>query len=100
MSIIDQLEQTVTPAILGEHNRSDSVAYISLLEQFYAILATRLAVPQVYSQLLRNDQVMANDSIAERPLFEQLWQDQVLQKRLSKSCQPRIILMSRSLLNC
>ncbi|MBZ1392854.1 hypothetical protein [Psychrobacter pacificensis] len=82
MSIIDQLEQTVTPAILGEHNRSDSVAYISLLEQFYAILATRLAVPQVYSQLLRNDQVMANDSIAERPLFEQLWQDQVLQKTI------------------
>lgn len=82
MSIIDQLEQTVTPAILGEHNRSDSVAYISLLEQFYAILATRLAVPQVYSQLLRNDQVMANDSIAERPLFEQLWQDQILQKTI------------------
>lgn len=82
MSIIDQLEQTVTPAILGEHNRSDSVSYISLLEQFYAILATRLAVPQVYSQLLRNDQVMANDSIAERPLFEQLWQDQILQKTI------------------
>ncbi len=82
MSIIDQLEQTVTPAILGEHNRSDSVAYISLLEQFYAILATRLAVPQIYSQLLRNDQVMANDSIAERPLFEQLWQDQILQKTI------------------
>lgn len=82
MSIIDQLEQTVTPAILGERDSSDSVAYISLLEQFYAILATRLAVPQVYSQLLRNDQVMASDGIAERPLFEQLWQDKRLQKTI------------------
>ena len=82
MSIIDQLEQTVTPAILGEQGRDDSVAYISLLEQFYAILATRLAVPQVYSQLIRQDPVMANESVAERPLFEQLWQDQILQKTM------------------
>ena len=82
MSIIEQLEQSVTPAILGEQGRGDSVAYISLLEQFYAILATRLAVPQVYSQLIRQDPVMANESVAERPLFEQLWQDQMLQKTM------------------
>mgnify|MGYP006090782893 CR=1 FL=1 len=82
MSIIDQLEQTVTPAVLGERNSSESVAYISLLEQFYAILAARLAVPQVYSQLLRNDQVIANDNIPEMPLFKQLWHSEVLQNTI------------------
>ena len=82
MSIIDQLEQSVTPAILGEQGHGESVAHISLLEQFYAILATRLALPQVYSQLLRDDMMTANESITERPLFEQLWQDQIVQKTI------------------
>lgn len=81
MSIVEQLEQTVTPALLGDHDNqvsSDSqgsVAYISLLEQFYAILAARLALPQIYSQLIRVDQVTAADMVTERPLFEQLWHD-------------------------
>ena len=82
MSIIDELEQTVTSAVLGERNSSDSVAYISLLEQFYAVLAARLAVPQVYSQLLRNDQVIANDNIPEMPLFKQLWHSEMLQNTI------------------
>jgi hypothetical protein len=80
MNIIDQLEQTVTPAVMGNDD-SNNVAYVNLLEQFYAILAARLAVPQVYSQLLRTDQVITsinNDS----PLFEQIWQDKSLQKTI------------------
>lgn len=70
MSIIEQLEQSVTPAVLGNNS---SVAHVSLLEQFYAILAARLAVPEVYSQLLRSDQVIVADSVIENPLFEQFW---------------------------
>lgn len=83
MSIIDQLEQTVTPAVLGDLANEAShgnVAYVSLLEQFYAILAARLALPEVYSQLLRTDQVAAAEVMVERPLFEQLWQDQAMQQ--------------------
>ena len=71
MSIIEKLEQSVTPAVLGNNS---SVAHISLLEQFYAILAARLASPDVYSQLLQSDQVIIADSVTESPLFEQLWQ--------------------------
>ncbi|SLJ83573.1 hypothetical protein [Psychrobacter sp. DAB_AL43B] len=71
MSIIDQLEQTVTPAVLGDKS---SVSHVSLLEQFYAILVARLALPQVYSQLLRDDQIITADNAAQTPLFEQLWQ--------------------------
>lgn len=79
MSIIDQLEKTVTPAVIGERNSHDSVAYISLLEQFYAILASRLALPQVYSQFIRAEQGMV-DRVTESPLFEQLWQDKSVQQ--------------------
>ncbi|WP_201604772.1 hypothetical protein [Psychrobacter immobilis] len=79
MSIIDQLEKTVTPAVIGERNSHDSVAYISLLEQFYAILASRLALPQVYSQFIRAEQVMV-DRATESSLFEQLWQDKSVQQ--------------------
>ena len=71
MSIIEQLEQHVTPAVLGDNS---SVAHVCLLEQFYAILVARLALPEVYSQLLRSDQVVVADSVPETPLFEQLWQ--------------------------
>ena len=82
MNIIDQLEQTVTSAVLGGYSNADhtnqadngNVSHVSLLEQFYAILAARLALPQVYSQLLRDDQPIANDNMIEMPLFEQLWQ--------------------------
>ena len=82
MNIIDQLEQTVTSAVLGGYSNDDhtnqadngNVSQVSLLEQFYAILAARLALPQVYSQLLRDDQPIANENMIETPLFEQLWQ--------------------------
>ena len=92
MNIIDQLEQTVTSAVLGGYSNeghirgvyvnddntgqvdNGSVSHVSLLEQFYAMLAARLALPQIYSQLLRDDEPIANDNIIETPLFEQLWQ--------------------------
>ncbi|WP_201548568.1 hypothetical protein [Psychrobacter sp. Pi2-1] len=77
MNIIDQLEHTVTPAVIGNDD-SNNVAYVSLLEQFYAVLAARLAVPQVYSQLLRTDQIITSSN-NESPLFEQIWQDKSLQ---------------------
>jgi len=80
MNIIDQLEQTVTPSVMGNDD-SNNVAYVSLLEQFYAVLAARLAVPQVYSQLLRADQVTTSSN-NESPLFEQIWQDKNLQKTI------------------
>lgn len=84
MSIIDQLEKTVTPAILGEYDSSTSMAKMSLLEQFYAILASRLATPHVYSQLLRADPVLANNA-TETPLFEQLWPDPKWQQTIIQS---------------
>lgn len=71
MTIIDQLDQTVTTAILGDDN---SVARNSLLEQFYAILITRLAQPTVYSQLLRTDQDASVALTLSSTLFEQLWE--------------------------
>ena len=92
MNIIDQLEQTVTSAVLGGYSNdgnisgvyvnddntgqvdNGSVSHVSLLEQFYAMLAARLALPQIYSQLLRDDEPIANNNIIETPLFEQLWQ--------------------------
>jgi len=80
MNIIDQLEKTVTPAVMGNDD-SNNVAYVSLLEQFYAVLAARLAVPQVYSQLLRTDQVITSTN-NESPLFEQIWQDKSLQETI------------------
>lgn len=80
MTIIDQLDQTVTTAVLGDDN---SVAHISLLEQFYAILITRLAQPAVYSQLLRADQDLPIQSTTtSSTLFEQLWEIVSLRKLL------------------
>ena len=80
MSIINQLEKTVTPAILGNSNDKNNVAYIGLLEQFYAILAARLALPPVYSHIMRADEGLTPDISIESPLFEQLWQDQAVQQ--------------------
>ncbi|MGO1249585.1 hypothetical protein [Psychrobacter sp.] len=75
MGIIDQLEQTVTPAVLEGQALDDNVAYISLLEQFYAILSARLAMPQIYSQLLRRNDTLPIDGVAAASLFEQIWPD-------------------------
>ena len=80
MSIINQLEKTVTPAILGNSDDKNTVAYVGLLEQFYALLAVRLALPQVYSHIMRADEGVTSDISVESPLFEQLWQDQAVQR--------------------
>lgn len=61
MNIIERLEKTVTTAVLGH---SDSVAHISLLNEFYAVLAMRLAMQEVQVALAGNT------------LFEQLWPQQ------------------------
>ena len=71
MNIITQLDQTVTPAVLGV---SGDVAQISLLEHFYAILVNRLAIPEVYQQLQNNTQGVLEISNVRNTLFEQLWQ--------------------------
>ncbi|MEN2752071.1 hypothetical protein AAIR29_10555 [Psychrobacter sp. FBL11] len=71
MTIIDQLEQTVTTAVLGNNS---SVAHVSLLEQFYAIFITRLAQPDVYKQLSRTDQDLPLQAVSGVTVFEQLWQ--------------------------
>ncbi len=73
MSVIDQLDQTVTPVVLGDDR---SVPHISLLEQFYAIFIMRLAQPAIYSQLLRDGSNVRVSSNASATLFEQLWQEQ------------------------
>ncbi|MGO3876219.1 MAG: hypothetical protein ACTJH2_08675 [Psychrobacter celer] len=85
MSIIDQLEQTVTPAVLGEQASHQSVAYISLLEQFYAVLAARLAQPDIYSELLRSDETISTEVAVERPFFVQLWPDSAVQQVMIKA---------------
>ncbi len=77
MNIINQLEQTVTPAILGAN---DSVAHISLLEQFYAILVARLAISEVYTQLQRTESLI--EPVASSVLFEQMWQQPSQRQRL------------------
>lgn len=75
MSLIDQLDQTVSTAVLGDDN---NVSHLLLLEQFYAIFIMRLAQPAVYSQLLRGNQqnTLQATLITSAPsatLFEQLW---------------------------
>lgn len=71
MTLIDQLEETVTPAVLGTNI---SVAHISLLEQFYAILVSRLASSEIYTQLLQEGQNHSDAATASHVLLEQLWQ--------------------------
>ena len=69
MNIIEQLEQTVTTALLKDDN---NIAYISLLEQFYAILITRLAAPDIYNQLVAKGQ--SSQSVpTDNTLFKQIW---------------------------
>ena len=68
MKIIDHLETTLTAAIAGD---DPSVADVSLLEQFYAILVTRLASAQIYSQLLSSQ----TSSESNHSVFEQIWSD-------------------------
>lgn len=84
MTIIDQLDQTVTTSVLGNNN---NVAHVSLLEQFYAILITRLAQPDVYTQLLHADlNISAPATLSSEnssvTMFERLWQKASLRQWL------------------
>ncbi|WP_352336622.1 hypothetical protein [Psychrobacter sp. 16-MNA-CIBAN-0192] len=76
MNILTHLDQTVTPAVLGV---SGNVAQISLLEHFYALMVSRLAVLEVYQQLQFNEQKYIEQNLVDSSnvritLFEQLWQ--------------------------
>ncbi|WP_435979848.1 hypothetical protein [Psychrobacter sp. DM4] len=101
MNIIEHLEQTVSTVVLGN---SMDAAQLSLLEQFYAILATRLSMPKVYSMLLRSDQinVPVHEAIHDS-LFEQVWQDpharQIIIKELSAAHHINEIVTTQLLIN-
>ncbi|WP_299185706.1 hypothetical protein [uncultured Psychrobacter sp.] len=84
MTIIDQLDQTVTTAVLCDNN---NVAHVSLLEQFYAIFIARLAQPDVYTQLLHTEQDISvpatlSSEVSSVTMFEQLWQKASLRQWL------------------
>ncbi|WP_169392207.1 MULTISPECIES: hypothetical protein [Psychrobacter] len=70
MTIINHLDSTVTPAILGN---SGGAAHQNLLEQFYAILVNRLALPEVITQLQRYDSLV--EPAPSNLLFEQIWSE-------------------------
>ena len=67
MDIISHLTRTVSPAVLGDDN---DPAKKSLLEQFYAIFAARLADNETYSRF-------ANESIAsdDQGFYDRVWTD-------------------------
>ena len=67
MTIIDQLEQAITSQVSED---SSNMAHISLLEQFYAILVTRLASTEIYTELLRHHYNITETSPT---IFAQLW---------------------------
>lgn len=81
MTIIEQLETSVSIPVLGAET---SIDHISLLEQFYAVMIARLSVPQAYTQLLQaNHQHTTKPVINHQPsssLFEQLWQSESQQQ--------------------
>ena len=79
MTLINQLEQTVTEAVADDDT---NVAQTSLLEQFYAIFIMRLAQPMVYSQLLRSHQDISATSNTNAVLFKQVWQSPAQRQRL------------------
>ncbi|WP_201534838.1 hypothetical protein [Psychrobacter ciconiae] len=70
MTIISQLENTVTPAIVGAEG---GIAHRNLLEQFYAILVNRLAIPEVFTKLQRYDSLV--EPAPSNILFEQIWSE-------------------------
>ncbi len=75
MTIIAQLEHAVTPVLLAETTEQDSTTYSSLLTEFYALLVARLALPKVYSDILRSDVNALAGENQKQALFQQLWPD-------------------------
>jgi outer membrane protein OmpA-like peptidoglycan-associated protein len=76
MDIISHLTRTVSPAVLGDDH---SPAKKSLLEQFYAIFAARLADNDTYNRF-------ANENIAtdDQGFYDRVWTDGAHRDRLSR----------------
>ena len=67
MDIISHLTRTVSPAVLGDDNNP---AKKSLLEQFYAIFAARLADEETYGRFANEN--IAND---DQGFYDRVWTD-------------------------
>jgi outer membrane protein OmpA-like peptidoglycan-associated protein len=76
MDIISHLTRTVSPAVLGDDR---SPAKKSLLEQFYAIFAARLADKDTYGQFANED--IARD---DQGFYDRVWTDETQRDRISR----------------
>ncbi len=76
MDIISHLTRTVTPAVLGDDNDPGKK---SLLEQFYAIFAARLADKDTYSRF-------SNENIArdDQGFYDRVWTDNAHRDQISR----------------
>ncbi|WP_201587862.1 OmpA family protein [Psychrobacter jeotgali] len=76
MDIISHLTRTVTPAVLGDDNNP---AKKSLLEQFYAIFAARLADQETYNRF-------ANENVArdDQGFYDRVWTDGAHRDQISR----------------
>lgn len=76
MDIINHLTRTVTPAVLGDNRTPQNE---SLLEQFYAIFAARLADNDTYGRF--SGQEIARD---DRGFFDRVWTDQTHRSSIAR----------------
>lgn len=76
MDIINHLARTVTPAVLGDNRTSQNE---SLLEQFYAIFAGRLADNDTYGRF--SGQEVARDDLG---FYDRVWTDQTHRTSISR----------------
>ncbi|CAM3944709.1 OmpA family protein [Psychrobacter arenosus] len=76
MDIINHLARTVTPAVLGDNRTPQNE---SLLEQFYAIFAGRLADNDTYGRF--SGQEVARDDLG---FYDRVWTDQTHRTSISR----------------
>jgi outer membrane protein OmpA-like peptidoglycan-associated protein len=76
MDIINHLARTVTPAVLGDNRTPQNE---SLLEQFYAIFAGRLADNDTYGRF--SGQEVARDDLG---FYDRVWTDQAHRTSISR----------------
>ena len=76
MDIINHLVRTVTPAVLGNDRTPQSE---SLLEQFYAIFAARLADQGTYDSFAGQD--IARD---DHGFYDRVWTDQTHRSSIAR----------------
>lgn len=76
MDIINHLARTVTPAVLGDNRTPQNE---SLLEQFYAIFAGRLADKETYGRFAGQD--IARD---DKGFYDRVWSDQSHRDSISR----------------